>query len=279
MPELPEVETIRLSLEKNLVGKVINSVTVLEPKQFVGDKNLIIGQSITSIERKGKVISIKLSNYYYISIHLKLSGQLLYGDNKDQSTFKNIIPRANSTTLPSSTTRIVIGFNDNSGLFFNDLRKFGWIKLGKNPEFPPSIDVLSEEFTPEYFKSIVNKSGKPIKVLLMEQDKLAGIGNIYANDSLWEAKINPLRKANTLTADETNQLYNAIKKTISESLRLKGSSAKDELYVLPDSSKGEYQNHFKVYHRDGKPCLRDNTMIMRVKQAGRGTFYCPTCQQ
>jgi formamidopyrimidine-DNA glycosylase len=85
MPELPEVETIRLSLEKNLVGKVINSVTVLEPKQFVGDKNLIIGQSITSIERKGKVISIKLSNYYYISIHLKLSGQLLYGDNKDQS--------------------------------------------------------------------------------------------------------------------------------------------------------------------------------------------------
>lgn len=279
MPELPEVESIRLSLEKDLVGKTISTLTILEPKQFVGDKNLMIGQTITSVERKGKVISIGLSNHYYVSIHLKLSGQLLYGDNKDKSIFKNIIPRANSTTLPSSTTRIVIGFSDNSALFFNDLRKFGWIKLGKNPEYPTAVDILSSDFTMEYLQKIVNKSGKPIKVLLMEQDKLAGIGNIYANDSLWEAKINPLRKANTLTEEEITLLYASIKKIIAESLRLKGSSAKDELYVLPDSSKGEYQNHFKVYHRDGKRCLRDNTLVVRITQAGRGTFYCPTCQK
>lgn len=278
MPELPEVETIRLRLHKNLVGRIIKNVTVIRAKQFIGSKKDIIGKKVISVIRKGKVISFKLSNEKYISIHLKMSGQLLFAENKKDVAFNSIIPFAKSNIMPGKTTRIVIVFEDDAALFFNDLRTFGWMKVGKQPEGPQSIDVLSPDFTEEYLQKVTEKTRKPIKVLLMDQEALAGIGNIYANDSLFIAKINPLRLSNTLSPDEVERLYKSIQEIIAEGLLYRGSSARDEVYVMPDGSKGSYQEHFKVYHRENKPCLRCKTPIKRIKQGGRSSFYCPICQ-
>lgn len=279
MPELPEVETIRLSLQKKLIGKIIKNVIVKQPKQFVGNPKDIIGKKVVGVMRRGKVVSIKLDNNLYISVHLKLTGQLLFAANKRQTKFSTAIPFAETDTMPGKTTSVIIEFDDGSTLFFNDLRTFGWMKVGNQPEGPQSVDVLSPDFTEEYLQSITSKTRKPIKVLLMDQDAIAGIGNIYANDSLFMANINPLRKSNSLTPDEISSLFKAIQEIIAEGLLYKGSSARDEVYILPDGSKGAYQNHFKVYHRENKPCLRCKTPIKRVKQGGRSSFYCENCQK
>ena len=286
MPELPEVESIRLQLERDLIGKVIRSVGVCEPRCFHGDADSIIGAEVKKVNRKGKILIIELkqSNNQlsiinnFISIHLKLSGQVLFAENKDKAVFKNTIPRANTKTMPGKTTRVIINFDDNSALYFNDMRKFGWVKVGEKPETTIGEDVLSKHFTLKYFKKAIRNTRRPIKVVLMDQNKMAGIGNIYANDALWEAKIHPARKTNSLTDDEKKTLYESILNSINEGIKYKGSSARDELYIMPDGSLGTYQHHFKTYHQDGEKCQRCGAEIKRMKLAGRGTFYCPECQ-
>ena len=168
---------------------------------------------------------------------------------------------------------------DNSGLFFNDLRKFGWIKVADKPEQPKGNDVLSKNFNLQFVNSFIHKTNKPIKLLLIDQDKIAGVGNIYANDALFLAKINPLRRSNTLTAPEINNLYKAIKKVIEQGLKHGGSSGADEAYIRPDAKKGEHQKYFMVYQREGEPCSHCKTPIKRIKQGGRSSFFCPVCQK
>lgn len=277
MPELPEVETIRLQLCSKIVGKTIRAIDVLTKKQFIGDPQKIIGRQITNITRNGKILSFTLDQNLFLNIHLKLTGQLLYAKNGKKALFNHKIPFTKTNRLPASTTRIILRFTDGGSLFFNDLRKFGWFKIGVKPEKPKSEDVLSAKFTLDHFKTIVQQSKKPIKVLLMDQDKLAGIGNIYANDSLFIAKIHPLKKACLLSEIEVNHLYKAIIQVIKEALKLKGSS--DVAYLLPDASTGAYQNHFKVYGREDEPCLRCGTIIKRLKHHGRSSFFCTKCQK
>ena len=258
-------------LDAHIVGKTLNEVEIREKKMFFGDPKKIIGKKIVAVLRSGKVLTIQFENKLYLSSHLKLSGQILYSQDKDKSIFKN--------TMPGKTTRIILNFNDNSVLYFNDLRKFGWMKLNSKPEHPKGVDVLSKDFTFKYFESASAKTGRPIKVVLMDQERIAGVGNIYANDALWQAKIHPARKTNSLTTDEKKTLYRSILDTIKDGLKYKGSSAHDELYIMPDSSKGSYQNHFKAYHQHGTPCKRCRTIMMRMKLGGRGTFFCPNCQK
>ena len=279
MPELPEVESIRMYLEDHIIGKEIKRVEILEEKMFVGDASQMVNRKVTGVQRSGKVLTIKIGADLYASIHLKLSGQILYSPNKDKAVFKNTIPRADTNTMPGKTTRIILHFKDNSALYFNDMRKFGWMKLGNLPENAKGIDILSRDFTFEYFDTAISNTGRPIKVVLMDQEKMAGIGNIYANDSLYTAMINPAKKAKELTHDEKKLLYRSIMDTIKEGLHYKGSSAHDELYMLPDSEKGSYQNHFKAYHQHGKPCVRCGTIMIRTELGGRGTFFCPKCQK
>lgn len=286
MPELPEVETIRRQLEKKIIGKVINDIKVFEKKQFIGEKKLVIGKKIKEITRAGKLISIKIcdkndinKNCLFLNIHLKLTGEILYAENIKNAIFPEIIPFTNSKKLPASTTRIIIEFTDQSGLFFNDLRKFGWIKISQTPEIPPGIDVLSKEFSFKYLKKIIKNSNKPIKILLMDQEKIGGIGNIYANDSLFLAKINPLKKAKTLSEKEINTLYQAIKKVIKEAIDHGGSSGADEAFIQIDGQKGKHQDFFLVYQKENQPCPRCKTPIKRIKQGGRSTFFCPNCQK
>lgn len=278
MPELPEVETIKRNLQPDVVGKTISNIKILSPKNFIGDKKKAIGRKIVSMERFGKVLVISLDNKKYLNVHFKLSGQMLFSKDADHAVYKNPIPFTKGNVMPANTTRVIVKFKDGSGLFFNDLRKFGWMKLTDKPEKPKGVDVLSDDFTVGFLKRIL-PSKRPIKVALMDQDKLTGIGNIYANDSLFLAKIHPLRLANSLTDLEINKLYVAIKKVILDGIKDQGSSGADEAFILPDGSKGHHQRHFLVYQREKQPCLACRTLVKRIKHHGRSSFFCPRCQK
>jgi formamidopyrimidine-DNA glycosylase len=279
MPELPEVETIKRSLKPNIIGKSIQEIKILSPKNFIGDKKDVLNCEIVSVDRYGKVLVFQLTNNKYLNVHFKLSGQILFSKDVNNAVFKNIIPFTGGKTMPANTTRVIIKFTDGSGLFFNDLRKFGWIKISDQPLKPKGIDVLDKKFTLKFLTNLTNSTKKPIKVLLMDQDLITGIGNIYANDSLFLAKIHPLRKSNSLKEIEINLLYQSINKTINEGLKDLGSSGADEAFILPDGSRGNHQKNFLVYQQEGEPCLNCKTIIKRVKHNGRSSFYCPACQK
>jgi formamidopyrimidine-DNA glycosylase len=261
MPELPEVETIRRALSPILIGKTISSIDVLSPKQFIGNPQDCVGNTIANIHRKGKVFVMETKEGLYFSVHLKMSGQLLFNQESTRST------------------RIIFHFTDDSRLLFNDTRKFGWIKVDREPIVPKGHDVLSPEFTEAYFTEIVSKTRKPIKTLLMDQEKMAGVGNIYANDALYLAKIHPPRPAATLTPEEIKGLFSAILIVINEGVQKKGSSRENGIYRLPDGTKGMYQRFFKIYAQKGKLCTTCSTKIVRMVIGGRSTFYCPVCQK
>lgn len=279
MPELPEVETIRRELRPNIVGKIISEIEVLSPKNFVGEKKDAFGKKIVDVLRYGKVLVISLSKGNYLNAHFKLSGQMLYAKNIKKAVFKNKIPFTKGNTMPANTTRVIIKFKDGGALFFNDLRKFGWVKLTKKPEAPKGVDVLSKEFTQEFLKSVLSSTRKPVKVTLMDQDRITGIGNIYANDSLYIAKVHPQRLSNSLKENEIKVLHQAIVKEINKGIKDQGSSGADEAFILPDGSRGRHQRHFLVYQREGEPCLRCKTTIKRIKHNGRSSFFCPRCQK
>jgi len=223
MPELPEVETIKRKLAPNIIGKIISGVEILSPKNFIGNIKDVIGKKIISVDRYGKVLTLRLYGLYklynYLNIHFKLSGQILFSKNVNNAIFKNIIPFTGGNKMPANTTRVIVKFTDGSAIFFNDLRKFGWMKVSEQPLKPKGIDVMSKEFTPKLISSITKKTRKPIKVLLMDQDLITGIGNIYANDSLFLGHIHPQRLSNSLTKKEIELLHKTVKQTIAEGLR------------------------------------------------------------
>ncbi|MCR4277243.1 MAG: bifunctional DNA-formamidopyrimidine glycosylase/DNA-(apurinic or apyrimidinic site) lyase [Candidatus Roizmanbacteria bacterium] len=286
MPELPEVETIKRLLKPNLIGKIISEVEILSPKNFVGKKSDVIGAKITSVDRYGKVLVFRLEKldkldklYNFLNIHFKLSGQILFSKNVDKAIFKNTIPFTKGNKMPANTTRVIVEFTDGSGIFFNDLRKFGWIKVSEQPLKPKGIDVLDKKFTVKFLTDLTDSTKRPIKPVLMDQDLITGIGNIYANDSLFLAKIHPQRLSNSLTENEVTLLYKTIKQTINEGIKDLGSSGADEAFILPDGSRGGHQRNFLVYQREKQPCLNCKTIIKRIKHNGRSSFFCQNCQK
>jgi formamidopyrimidine-DNA glycosylase len=289
MPELPEVETIRRSLEKTIVGKKIKSVEVRLAKVFKGNNKEVEGRAIEAVERKGKVLIIRLSGRTCLLIHFKMTGQLVWVPKpsepglKPRITLGHPIPFAGSE-LPAKTTHVILEI-DGGRLFYNDLRQFGWIRIIENSkkQIENIIGKLgpepfSAEFTTDYLKKIFAKTSKPIKLLLMDQEKMAGIGNIYANEALFEAGIDPRKSARQLSNEAIEQLRKGILKVLEEGLRYGGSSAADEAYIKPTGEPGSYQDHFRVYQRDGQKCRRCGKAIERIKMGGRGTFFCPGCQ-
>ncbi len=279
MPELPEVETIKSFLTSKLIGRKIVRIEILSKKQFIGNPEVILHKKIIEIKRFGKIITFYLEKNLYLNTHLKLTGELLFAKDKNNPVFKEIIPFTNTHRMPGKTTRIIIHFDDNSALFFNDLRKFGWMKIAPQPLIPKGIDVLSSNFTLSYMAKIIQSSNKPIKLLLMDQEKITGIGNIYANDALFLARIHPLKKSKSLTNSEIAKLYHSIKKIIEQAIKNKGSSGADEAYILPDGTKGRHQRHFLVYQKEKSPCPNCGYLIKRIKQNNRSSFFCPRCQK
>jgi len=263
MPELPEVETIRIKLIPLIVGKKIIKIDVLSSKNFLGRVDDVIGKKVVGLSRIGKYLAIELSGNLFLNIHLKMTGQIFI--------HKKYIN-------PESNTRVVFYFDDKSIMFFNDMRKFGYIKVDTKKEKQHFIDVLSKDFTLEYLSIKIGKTKKPIKAFLLDQEVLAGLGNIYANDALFLAGILPTRITNSLTKNEIKKLYESILLVINEGVRLGGATAKDRGYVQPDGGHGKYQNFFKVYGREGQKCLGCDSKVVRIKQNGRSSFYCPKCQ-
>lgn len=294
MPELPEVETIVKQLDGVLSGKKILKVEVLRMKTCLpagrafGD--MLRGEIVSSVGRKAKMIIISFRNWDKVLIvHLKMTGQLIYLENSKTQGIKNSkrVVGGHPTpdwinSLPSKHTRIIIDFENGAKLFFNDLRVFGWMRVMTNDEWrmandklPP--DVIDREFTLEYFNNILMKSGRSIKLVLLDQSKFGGVGNIYANDALYIARIDPRRKAKEIRNKEIKELYVAVKEVINQGIKYGGASV--DKYVDAAGVGGKYQEHFLVYRRNGEKCKRDGGVIRKIKIGGRGTYYCPDCQK
>jgi len=251
MPELPEVEIIRRQLGRVLVGQRIKKVKVREKRSWQGKAEEVEGKKIVKIGRKAKVLIIELENRKYLLIHLKMTGQLIY-DKKSQ--IKHI--------------RVVFEL-DKGRLFFNDMRLFGWIKVvdgeGMKKEFSKfGPDVISKEFTAEYLGKALMGSGRAVKLVLMDQAKMGGVGNIYANDILFCAGIDPRKTARKIGKDKRTmkRLYKCLRKVIEAGIKYRG----------------KYQEHFLVYEREGEKCNKCKGKIKKIKLGGRGTYYCSKCQ-
>jgi len=284
LPELPEIETIKNDTKKTLVGRQIKSVEILDPKPVKGQAKEFkdLRAKIKNIRRFAKILVLDLSNDQSILIHLKLTGQLVY--LKDTQKIAGGHYEVGSLEVPNKFTRLIIHL-DQGRLFFNDMRKFGWLKLIKTRDVEESrevkslgIEPLAKNFTLDKFKEILQKrSKKPMKILLMDQNLISGIGNIYANEALFWAKIQPNRLAGSLSPKEIKALYLAIIKVLKEGIRLKGSS--ENTYVDLFGRKGGFVKKTMVYQKEGEKCKLCGGKIVRQKQGGRSSFYCPACQR
>ena len=290
MPELPEVEVVKLHLEPKLLQKTITKIEILSPKSFIGDPKKVINNKIIKFSRLGKQLSLHLSNHLILLIHLKMTGQLILvspclpasGGSKGDLEGLVMLGHPTSTINPKST-RLIFTFNDKSKLFFNDQRKFGWVKLLSQAELVQAqsnlgLDIFDPKFTPKYLFSQLQKSSRPIKITLLDQHYFAGIGNIYACDALFLAGIHPNPPANKISRFKALKLYRSLLSIMRQSVSAGGSTAKDNKYVKPDGTSGQNQFFFRVYQRKGEPCLKCGTKIEYTKLSGRGTFFCPHCQ-
>lgn len=264
MPELPEVETIARKLRPHLIGKTIldadlrwsRTLATPSPKLF---KQQIKGQEIKEVMRRAKFFILHLSNSSLL-IHLRMSGDLLLRD---------------STIRPEKHDRLVLKLSDNRSLVFNDTRKFGRVWLTSTPEevlgrLGP--EPLSREFTPQWLYNALVKRHRQLKPLLLDQTFLAGLGNIYTDEALHIAKLHPLVISDSVTLEQARGLREAVRNVLKEGIRRNGASI-DWVY-----RGGEFQNHFRVYDREGKSCPVCSTEIKRIIVGQRSTHYCPQCQ-
>ncbi|MDR1365926.1 MAG: bifunctional DNA-formamidopyrimidine glycosylase/DNA-(apurinic or apyrimidinic site) lyase [Holosporales bacterium] len=270
MPELPEIETLKQQLQQVALGCTIQNVSVLADKlrrPVPSDiREDVFGQQINNIDREGKFLLFALSKGKTLAIHLGMTGQLLATSSLDQ---------------PSAEKHLRIVFNLGDCLIkLFDIRKFGLVDVFLHkPEYIASlgVDPLSDSFNAEWLFGLTRKNETTIRHLFLNQSKISGIGNIYANDSLFEAGINPVRLSSSLTREECAKLVASTQKVLQAAISLGGTSMRD--YVHLDGSKGHYQDHFLVYSKDGQACPRCKQIILKSKVHGRSSFFCQNCQK
>lgn len=286
MPELPEVQTIVNHLAKKLPGKVFSDCQIKVSKMVnQGFKSKIKNKKVKSVKRRGKMIIIELIGEQFLLVHLKMTGQLVFVDKKGKATGGGhpIKSKDFNITKPNKFTHIILKFKDGSQLLFHDLRKFGWMRivdkldmLNKLDKF--GVEPLSKEFTLKKFQEILKKRPKlKIKQLLMIQELIAGIGNIYTDESLFEAKISPLKSVKSLKSNEVERLHQSIIKKLKEAIKFGGTSV--NTFVSSSGKRGRFMEKLKVYHRGGQRCLHCGLILSKIKISGRGTVYCKKCQK
>jgi formamidopyrimidine-DNA glycosylase len=289
MPELPEVETVRLGLSVFLPGREIAAVEHNWPKSFPNAeadvKQFLVGAKVVGVERRAKILLIELSSKYSLVIHLKMTGQLVFRGKAGEHFGAGHPSDSLIGELPDRSTRVVISFSDGSKLFFNDQRKFGWIWLVPTAEVP-NIDFLkkvgpeplSTNFTWKSLRErLKRRPNTNVKAALLDQTVIAGIGNIYADESLWGAKIHPATLVKNLSDAKIKKLHESLVTVLKLSIEKGGST--DRNYVKAEGKRGSYLTFANVFRREGQPCPRCDTTIIKTKVAGRGTHLCPRCQR
>jgi len=284
MPELPEVETIVRDLNSRLVNKKITGVKSTDKKVFqltAADVKRAVGKKIKFVKRRAKIIIVNLDRYNLL-IHLKMTGQLVYLGQG--APIAGGHPIANQgKKLPNKFTRVILKFNDKSALYFNDVRRFGWVKLADAAELKRlnksfGVEPLSSGFTLDYFKKALSRKPKTtIKQALMDQKYVSGIGNIYADESLFAARIKPFRRVKTLRPLEIKKLWQAIPKILRSAIKHRGTSFND--YVDAQGEVGNFIKYLKVYGRAGEKCKSCGGVVKKIKLGGRGTHWCDNCQK
>lgn len=286
MPELPEVETVRRGLQLLIVGKKVAKEAHDWPKGFPNAsddvRQFLLGATITNVRRRAKVLLIDLDDDYTLVTHLKMTGQLVF---RGEEVFGAGHPNESLVgPLPDKSTRVTLEFTDGSRLFFNDQRKFGWMKLYptieiENIDFMRKVgpEPLEDDFTPAAFQERFRRRARTsIKAALLDQTVIAGVGNIYADESLWGARIDPRRLVADVTDEEFELLFHELRAVMNLAIEKGGST--DKNYVNAEGKKGSYMDFARVFRREGKSCPRCGHEIIKIKHAGRGTHLCEHCQ-
>lgn len=294
MPELPEVQTIVNDLRRKIIGRFILDIWLDEPKliklpKAEDFKKQIKGLKIKDIKRRGKNILIYLdkdgnSSEKILLIHQKLTGHLLIGKWEIQNNMPKSIIKGALQEPVNGFIHLIFYLDNGEQLALSDLRKFAKVVFGRRDEIENlsdfkkiGIDPFDKNFTFERFKELVWFKRQKIKQVLMDQEIIAGIGNIYSDEILWLAKIHPLKPSNKLKERELKGIYLAIKKILAEAIRLRGTSTSD--YRDPAGKRGKYGEIRRVYQRTLLPCFRCKTLIKRIKIGDRSAHFCPNCQK
>ncbi|MEK7187622.1 MAG: bifunctional DNA-formamidopyrimidine glycosylase/DNA-(apurinic or apyrimidinic site) lyase [Patescibacteria group bacterium] len=298
MPELPEVETIKRDLEKKIIGHTIREAAISVPK-MVSPKDLpkrLKGFRVLGVSRRAKLLILEGKSDFLL-FHLKMTGQIVLrpaqdfsikdGEARQRRQQKQIIfgghPIIGLKELPNKYTRAIFCFTNGDILYFNDLRKFGYIKLVSKTEGEKifgkyGVEPLEKSFTLEHFIELIKKAKTArLKPFLLNQEKISGLGNIYVDEACFLAGVRPMRKANTLTRREQEKLWRAIKTILALSIKHRGTSF--NTYIDADGLTGRFWKYRKIYGRRGELCLVCKTPIVYTKLVGRGTHYCPKCQK
>jgi formamidopyrimidine-DNA glycosylase len=263
MPELPEVETIKREIAPFVKGKIISSLEIIDHRNIKGlsPKELrkkLAGKKIAGIDRRAKYLVFPLSPAGFLVVHLGMTGRLLFA--------------------PDKYVKVVFNFKNGAKLYFSDARLFGKIRyFDEAPKLDLGPEPLTKDFTINKFKELLQKRKTSIKLFLLNQKLISGVGNIYANEALFRAGVHPQRKASDLSDAEIKKLHAAINAILSSAIKHRGTS--DNWYVDARGRQGSFQRRLKVYGRKGQPCLKCKTPIIRVSQGARGTFFCPDCQK
>jgi len=273
VPELPEVESVRAQLAPVLVGRRLAQVEIADPRLTrpldpTEVARELEGEVVEAVDRRGKYLIVRFESGRALLIHLRMTGSLRH---------------ARAGTLPDDPhQRAVVRLDDGSDVAYRDVRRFGtWLVL-EPADVPAYVDArvgdepLDHNFRPRDLGRRLANRRAPVKAALLDQRTVAGIGNIYADEALWRARVHPLRRAGDLTSEEVRALHRGVRRALEVGIARQGSTLTD--YRLPDGSSGRMQTEFKVYGRAGEPCPRCGTLVEKIRVAGRGTWYCPRCQ-
>jgi formamidopyrimidine-DNA glycosylase len=274
VPELPEVESIRTQLEPALVGRRFARVEIRDFRLVRPDEPAEVaaeleGEQVAALERRGKYLVFRFESGRVLLVHLRMTGSLRHAPV--------------GTLQDDPHRRAVVTLDDGSDVAYRDVRRFGTWLLLEPAEAEPYLaarvgdEPLGSAFTAARLAERLSRRRTSVKAALLDQRTLAGIGNIYADEALWRARIHPLRPASELDRSELRRLHRGVRAALTHGLARQGSTLRD--YRLPDGASGTMQDEFKVYGRDGEPCERCGSLIAKTRVAGRGTWFCPACQR